>query len=121
MCVDLARSVLNRAMTDHGLKNECVNGVTDETRIWWVQAEALLGFDSAWRLTGETMFLAARDAEWEAIRRLIVDKRKNGEWHWSVREDGTPAEKPVVSEWKCPYHNVRMCLRLLAAGLPEDL
>ena len=113
MCVDLARSVLYRAMTDHGLKNECVDGVNEETRIWWVQAETLLGFDNAWRLTGEDMFLTARDFQWETIQRMIVDKRENGEWYWSVHEDGSLTERPMVEEWKCPYHNSRMCLRII--------
>ncbi len=113
MCADLARSVLYRAMTDHGLRNECVDGVNEETRIWWVQAEALLGFDNAWRLTGEPMFLTARDVQWESIQRLIVDKRENGEWYWSVHEDGSLTERPMVEEWKCPYHNSRMCLRII--------
>jgi hypothetical protein len=27
----------------------------------------------------------------------------------------------VVEEWKCPYHNGRMCLRLIQADLPENL
>ena len=30
-----------------------------------------------------------------------------------IREDGSSVGKPVVEEWKCPYHNGRMCLRLL--------
>ena len=113
MCADLARSVMYRAMTDHGLRNECVDGVNDETRIWWVQAEALLGFDNGWRLTGDPLFLSARDAQWQAIQRLIVDRRPGGEWYWSVHEDGSPTERPMVEEWKCPYHNSRMCLRIL--------
>ena len=113
LCVDLARSVLYRAMTDRGLKNECVDGVNEETRIWWVQAETLLGFDNAWRLTGEDMFLTARDHQWQTIQRMIVDKRENGEWYWSVHEDGSLTERPMVEEWKCPYHNSRMCLRII--------
>ena len=36
------------------------------------------------------------------------------------REDGTLIEeKPMVEEWKCPYHNGRMCLRLMNAELGE--
>ena len=117
MCVDLARSVMYRAMTENGLKNECVDGVNEETRIWWVQAEALLGFDNAWRLTRDEAFRTARDCQWQAIQRLIVDKRPNGEWYWSVHEDGSLTERPMVEEWKCPYHNSRMCLRIIENGM----
>ena len=44
---------------------------------------------------------------------MIVDPREGGEWYWSVLPDGTPTDKPIVEEWKCPYHNGRMCLRLI--------
>jgi len=26
---------------------------------------------------------------------------------------GTPAHKPIVEPWKCPYHNGRMCMELM--------
>ncbi|MBE5804915.1 MAG: N-acylglucosamine 2-epimerase [Clostridiales bacterium] len=113
MCIALAESVHERAMTDHGLKNEIVNGEVDELRIWWVQAEALLGFSNAWELTGNELFKTAVEVQWPATQRLVVDPRPNGEWYWSVYEDGTMTERPMVEEWKCPYHNGRMCLRII--------
>lgn len=118
MCLDLVWSVYERAFTERGLKNECVNGVTDETRVWWVQAETMLGFTDAWRLTGECVWLSALMIQWETIRNLIIDPREGGEWHQSVSADGIPSGKPMVEEWKCPYHNGRMCLRLMEANLP---
>ena len=121
MCLALAESVRERAFTDHGLKNECVNGVNDELRIWWVQAETMLGLENAWELTGDSAWLDRMKTQWQSIRRLIVDKREDGEWYWSVHEDGTLTERPMVEEWKCPYHNGRMCLRLLQAGIPESV
>ncbi len=118
MCLDLLRSVRERAFTDHGLKNECVDGKDDELRIWWVQAETMLGFAEGWSLTGEEDWLRDLRIQWAAIRRLIVDPRPNGEWYWSVYEDGRPTERPMVEEWKCPYHNGRMCMRLMEKALP---
>ena len=35
------------------------------------------------------------------------------EWFWSLTESGIPTDKPIVEEWKCPYHNSRMCLRVM--------
>jgi len=33
---------------------------------------------------------------------------------WRVRADGTVDEgEPKVSEWKGPYHSVRMCLEMM--------
>lgn len=116
MCIDLADAVYRRAMTDHGLKNEMVDGVVDELRIWWVQAETMLGFSNAYDLTGEERYQNAVNTQWATIQRMIVDPRPNGEWYWSVYEDGSLTERPMVEEWKCPYHNSRMCLRLIEQG-----
>lgn len=116
MCIALAEAVYERAMTDHGLKNEMVNGEIDETRIWWVQAETVLGFENAYVLTGNERYKKAYEVQWDAVRRMIVDPREDGEWFWSVSEDGAPTDKPIVEEWKCPYHNGRMCLRLMERG-----
>ena len=118
MCVDLARSVRRRAFTDHGLKNEWVDGETNELRIWWVQAETMLGFENAARLTGEASWLHDLKTQWQTILRMIVDPREGGEWYWSVEENGEMTERPMVEEWKCPYHNGRMCLRLMETELP---
>lgn len=118
MCLSLTWSVYERAFTEDGVKNERVSGVTDETRVWWVQAEAMLGFAFAWRQTGECLWIAALMAQWNAIRRLIIDPRENGEWYQDVSAGGAPSGKPAVEEWKCPYHNSRMCLRLIEANLP---
>ena len=118
MCLDLAESVCQRAFTDHGLKNECVDGVNDELRVWWVQAETMLGFANAYALTGDDAWLNRLSTQWAAIQRLIVDKRPGGEWYWSVYENGELTERPMVEEWKCPYHNGRMCLWLMEANLP---
>ena len=117
MCLDLARSVRQRAFTDHGLKNEWVDGETSELRIWWVQAETMLGFANAASLTGEKAWLEDLRTQWKAIQGMIVDKRSEGEWYWSVYENGELTERPMVEEWKCPYHNGRMCLRLMETGL----
>ena len=27
------------------------------------------------------------------------------------------SEKPIVEEWKCPYHNGRMCMEIIKRGL----
>ncbi len=116
MCMDLAESVYRRAWTDHGLRNEMVNGEIDELRIWWVQAEALLGFSNAYDLTGNQLYKTTVNEQWQTIQKMIVDPREGGEWYWSVYEDGTMTERPMVEEWKCPYHNGRMCLRIIEQG-----
>ncbi len=44
---DLVREVYQDAYQGHSLANESENGVIDQTRVWWVQAEAVVGFLNA--------------------------------------------------------------------------
>lgn len=41
---EIAENIYHRAFVDHSLMNECENGVNDTRRIWWVQAETVIGF-----------------------------------------------------------------------------
>ena len=78
----------------------------------------MLGFANAYALTKDRAWTDRLLTQWAAIGRMIVDKRPGGEWLWSVTEDGKMTERPMVEQWKCPYHNGRMCLRLMEADLP---
>ena len=47
------------------------------------------------------------------VERRLVD-RHGGEWFWRVSGDGSvDRSEPKVSEWKGPYHTVRMCLEMM--------
>lgn len=113
LLLEMAEHTYNAAFTDHGFCNESENGVVNTSRIWWVQAEALLGFLNAYRHTDDKKFLNAAESMWIYIRDVLIDKRPGSEWFWAVGEDGVPAEKPIVEPWKCPYHNGRMCMEVL--------
>lgn len=113
MCINLADAVHARAFTDAGVDNEIVEGEVENTRVWWVQGESLLGFDNAWRLTGEEKFAKAAEHQWEVLKRFIIDPREGSEWFGYATIEGKPIAKPIVDEWKCPYHNGRMCLRMI--------
>jgi len=121
MCLNLLRSATERGFTDRGLKYEIVNGEENGIRAWWPQAEAMLGFAFGWEMTGETAWLKRMKTQWRYILGTMVDHRDGGEWFNELREDGSSIGKPMVEEWKCPYHNGRMCLRLTAAELPEEI
>ena len=121
MCTELMKSSAERALTDHGLHYEIVDGVLNTNRAWWPQAEAMLGLEFGWRMTKDPERLRQMAVQWKYIREVIVDPREGGEWFNELKEDGTSLGKPMVEEWKCPYHNGRMCLRLLQADLPESL
>ena len=109
----ITENIYNRAYIDHSLVNESENGVVDTTRVWWVQAEAVVGFLNGYQKQGDKKFLDASVDIWNYIKKYFIDKRNGSEWFWSVKEDHTPDEKPIVEPWKCPYHNGRMCFEVL--------
>ena len=119
MCLDLLESSAERAFTDHGLHYEIVNGELNTTRAWWPQAEAMLGFEFGWRMTKDPVWAERMKTQWHYILHTIADPRDGGEWLNEVRENGTSIGKPMAEEWKCPYHNGRMCMRLMRADLPQ--
>ena len=112
---NMAEAVYEKAFSNHSLANECENGVVDETRVWWVQAEAVLGFTNLWQKNqARTEFKNAAVDIYQFILNYLVDKREGSEWFWCVDRNGKPiADKPIVEPWKCPYHNGRMCMELM--------
>lgn len=110
----MAQAVYRTAWYNHSLANECERGVRDTKRIWWVQAETVVGLVHAWQKTGESYFAEAAADTYRFIERCLVDKREGSEWYWCVDENGEPIPgKPIVEPWKCPYHNGRMCMELI--------
>ena len=97
------------------LLNEVDKGVVNRKRIWWVQAESVVGFLNAYqRGYGGKEYLDIADNIWDYIKNNIVDKRPGGEWHAERDDSGnTDPENNIVDPWKCPYHNGRMCLEVL--------
>lgn len=111
---DLADNVYKVAFDGHALNNECERGVVNTTRVWWVQAETVIGFLNQYEKTGDEKFLKAAENTWEYIRDVIVDKRKGSEWLSEVDINGVcVTKKPIVEPWKCPYHNGRMCMEVI--------
>lgn len=111
----LEENVYRLAFDGNALYNECEKGVNDTKRIWWVQAEAMVGFLNAYTKHPEkTEYLQAVEKIWEYIKEYIIDKRPGSEWLSEVDEKGIPfTRKPIVEPWKCPYHNGRMCLEVV--------
>lgn len=115
---DLTNQIYKVAFDGHSLANECEKGVVNEWRIWWVQAETVVGFLNGYEKSGQEKYLDAAQCVWDFIKEHQIDKREGytagKEWNWRVSPDGAPDEaKPVVEPWKCPYHNGRMCFEVL--------
>ncbi len=112
---EMAVAVLEAAFDGRSLANECDRGEVNTDRIWWVQAETVLGILHLWeKLPGEEKYKEYAANAFRFIEEYLVDKRPGSEWFYSVTPEGTPiAGKPILESWKCPYHNGRMCLKIM--------
>jgi len=99
-----------------------LGGQRSDTSVWWVQAEALLGFLNAFRLTGDARYRRAAESVWRHIQLRHVDPA-GGEWFWwPPGELGCEAPPYKAGFWKGPYHNGRAMIeaaRLLAVLEPR--
>lgn len=111
----LTKKIYELAFDGNSLANECEKGVVDERRIWWVQAETVLGFLNGYlKDNSKTEYMDAAEKQWKFIKDYVIDKREGSEWFKEVRKDGSPYEGlEIVEPWKCPYHNGRMCIEVL--------
>lgn len=111
---EITKNIYRRALVDDSLLNEAENGVNDTTRVWWVQAEAIVGFINGYQKNPqEGQYLTAAESIWEYIKAHVIDPREGSEWFWAVDGKGEPLPKPIVEPWKCPYHNGRMCMEVI--------
>lgn len=114
----LEDEILSKAYNNASLDNECCCGETDKWRVWWVQCEAIIGFFNAWQKRPDRDdFLGAAETIWNFTKEHICDGRNGGEWYYQVDVNGNPdMSKDVAGEWKCPYHNGRMCIEIMRRG-----
>lgn len=118
---DLTAQIYKVAFDGHSLANECEKGVVNEHRIWWVQAETVVGFLNGYEQDpAKTEYLEAAKAQWQFIKEHVMDQRNGSEWFWEVDKEGKPYEgRPIVEPWKCPYHNGRMCFEVIKRSKKE--
>ena len=118
---DLTNQIYKVAFDGHSLANECERGVVNEHRIWWVQAETVIGFLNGYEKDpSRKEYLEGAKSEWDFIKAHVIDKRKGSEWFWEVDRTGKPFEgRPIVEPWKCPYHNGRMCMEVIKRSQKE--
>lgn len=112
--VNMAQKVYEEgADSTGGILNESRGDEVDTDKHWWPQAEGVVGFLNAYKLTGKEYFLEAALNTWQYISENIID-RVNGEWFWLRTAEGDTSKKDEkVGPWKCPYHNSRMCFEVL--------
>lgn len=116
---DLANHIHSVALDDNSsLYNECEDSLVDRKKVWWVQAEAILGFVNGYQRNPEkTDYLETARRNWTYIKQYFIDPRQDSEWFNELHEDGSPIAKELAGIWKCPYHNGRMCFELINRGI----
>lgn len=122
-CYKLAISITNNCIdqgtSDHG---GLIDGFDFKTNsplpefVWWVQAEALVGYLNAYSITGHQAHLNAFIRTWAFIKQHHIDKHY-GEWRWlSSLDSSTRFDDHKCGFWKGPYHNgrsmIEVCRRL---------
>lgn len=113
----IAEAAAEGILPDGSMAYEFKNGHLDRERHWWVQAEAVVGYQYMATILEDNTSKQRAEALWGYIQQHIVDK-ENGEWYWSRLEDGAANDQDdKAGFWKCPYHNGRMCLEMMAKGV----
>lgn len=116
---DLALAMVDRVWDegmdeDHGLMNEGLEGrIIDDQKHWWPQAEAVVGLVNAYEISHEGRYLERASQVWAFIEQYFAD-REVGEWHARLTRDRHPILNNKADAWKCPYHNTRACLEVIA-------
>lgn len=115
----LREHILEEAFDGHSLNNEKFQGEVDTTKIWWVEAEAILGYINGYQLdSSKKEYLEVALKIWEFVKEYMIDKRPGSEWFYDLDKDGRPvSRKEIVGPWKCPYHNGRMCFEVIKRGI----
>lgn len=112
----LAEGALLHAMdtVNGGMNNECEKGVVDTKKVWWVQAEAVVGFYNEYmRNPGDTRYEKTAEEIWSFIQNYVVDKTY-GEWIENIYDIHQIDDSQALAHpWKCPYHNGRMCMEMV--------
>ncbi len=110
----IAENIYNIAFENGSVNNERDKDKIDKKRIWWVQAESVVGFVNAYQNGGDEKFLKAAEEVFHWIETKQTDKRTDSEWWGEVTFEGEPMQTvDMVNPWKCPYHNGRMCMEVI--------
>jgi mannobiose 2-epimerase len=73
---------------------------------FWQNAEALVGFLDACRLTGDPVYVDAFELTWSFVREHMINDAL-GEWRTLLSQDGAPRVSALGTPWKACYHSGR--------------
>ena len=114
--IKIAQVTLTEALGEQGQVIDSYNFATRKINpdaVWWVQAEALVGFLYAYATTNGEQYYSAAENIWQFIKTYQID-HQYGEWFWLSRLNELHAEPYYkVGFWKCPYHNGRAMIEAM--------
>jgi len=114
--LDLVKALADHALafgldpTNGGIYREGppVGPATDRDKEFWENAEALVGFLDAFRLTGDRRYLTAFEATWGFARRFLIHPA--GEWRTRTTDGGIVIDGNLGNYWTGAYHTARAAI-----------
>lgn len=99
---------------------------TSPNKVWWAQAEAMLGFDWLYKRTRDAQYKSKLQETLTFVQSHLHDQ-EFGEWYWQTGPTGgVPlaynaadtnfAATVKGNSWKASYHTGRALIRLTQAG-----
>jgi mannobiose 2-epimerase len=91
----------------------------NRTKVWWVQAEALVSALYMYRMTNDARYLSVFEKTFDFVEKNVVDWQ-NGEWHAEITPNGE-RRGDKANQWKAGYHTGRAmieCLEILKHAGP---
>ena len=114
VCIKLADSAIKEGIDtrDGGMCEKYIKEEPCNRKIWWAQAETVIGTFNAYQLTGDEKYLKLSENFWKYIKNKVI--AKNGEWYLDVLPEGFETVRKIkIAPMKCPYHNFRMCAEMM--------
>ena len=114
LSIQMAQAIYDEGRDPDGAipYEEGPEGWVDDTKQWWPQAEAAVGFLNAYQLTGAEHFFEAVQRSWAFIEAYLIDREHGGWYRYVTRDHQRDEDTPKVSFWKAPCHNGRACMEL---------
>jgi cellobiose epimerase len=111
--MEMAKAAKNGLAEDGSLNYELdiTTNHLNDSKQWWPQTEAMVGFFNAYQLTGKVNYLEKSEKVWEFIKKHLIDY-EYGEWCGSISADYKILSCDKITFWKCPYHNGRACMEI---------
>ncbi|MBC3766189.1 AGE family epimerase/isomerase [Neptunicella marina] len=115
LVLNLAKNCARCAITDEGKFAELLefsNGHKSDQSVWWVQAEAMVGFYNAYQISGDKYYRQLSESAWHYCYQHHFDLQF-GEWFWFGKNAQNIQQQTYKAGlWKGPYHNGRAMMEL---------